>query len=544
MSDSDEEDIKIPNEPKDRIFFGSIELQLKEEHAAQSSRDGAPRSPTCVSPVPKDAIGPSSPAPRPAVGLSAAVSAGMQAGNINLSSEDAETMPLDEKSAEAKERHAKLLLQLELQKRARSLAVPTNDIQVRQRLRELGQPITFFGEGPAERRDRLRDLLAKAQEEGGEVPAPTAAATLQHDEEEQEEVYELFYTPGSRELRDARMFIAKYSLPRAAARLSARKRLLEDPLAYEAEKMATERSHELVKQFGNVVSQIGDERPLSSCALSPDAAIIATGGFSSVTKLWDIHTCTQKMLLRGHSDRVVSIAFHPDTGQSLPPTAACMATASTDSTVKLWTLQTNTELATLKGHVQRLCAVAFHPSGRYLGTTSFDRTWRLWDVESTQEVLLQEGHSRGTYGIAFQSDGSLVATGGLDAHVFVWDLRTGRQVTVFQGHSKQVLSVDWSPVGYILASGSDDHTVRIWDLRKQQCMCTIPAHFNLVSRVKFQPSLGKFLVSASYDASVKVWSSQDWSLLKVLAGHEGKVMGMDVSADSQTFLTAGYDRTW
>ena len=39
-----------------------------------------------------------------------------------------------------------LLDELERKKKARSLAVPTDDARVRARLRELGEPITLFGE--------------------------------------------------------------------------------------------------------------------------------------------------------------------------------------------------------------------------------------------------------------------------------------------------------------------------------------------------------------------------------------------------------------
>jgi U4/U6 small nuclear ribonucleoprotein PRP4 len=59
----------------------------------------------------------------------------------------------------------KLLKDLELNRRARRLAVPTNDQAVRQRLRQLGQPITLFGEREMERRDRLRHLMARLESE-------------------------------------------------------------------------------------------------------------------------------------------------------------------------------------------------------------------------------------------------------------------------------------------------------------------------------------------------------------------------------------------
>ncbi|KAF5014790.1 hypothetical protein F66182_14102, partial [Fusarium sp. NRRL 66182] len=59
----------------------------------------------------------------------------------------------------APERASALLSQFERKRRAAAIVVPTDDTRVRIRLRELGEPITLFGEGPADRRDRLRELL-------------------------------------------------------------------------------------------------------------------------------------------------------------------------------------------------------------------------------------------------------------------------------------------------------------------------------------------------------------------------------------------------
>lgn len=41
--------------------------------------------------------------------------------------------------------------------------MPITVIQVIKNLRELGQPVTLFGENPADRRDRLREVLAHSE---------------------------------------------------------------------------------------------------------------------------------------------------------------------------------------------------------------------------------------------------------------------------------------------------------------------------------------------------------------------------------------------
>ena len=74
-----------------------------------------------------------------------------------------EVMDLNDTSQEAQIKHAQLIRKYEAQKRARSINVPTAIEDVKQRLRELGHPITLFGEGPIERRERLKLVIASLE---------------------------------------------------------------------------------------------------------------------------------------------------------------------------------------------------------------------------------------------------------------------------------------------------------------------------------------------------------------------------------------------
>lgn len=107
-------------------------------------------------------------------------------------------------------------------------------------------------------------------------------------------------------------------------------------------------------------------------------------------------------------------------------------------------------------------------------------------------------------------DGSLLFTGDLGGFGMVWDLRIGRGILPLTGHVKGILSSDFSSNGHHLATGGDDNIIRIWDLRRKSGIERIPAHLKLISDVKFKD--GKYIVSASYDGSVKYWNSRDWSL--------------------------------
>jgi U4/U6 small nuclear ribonucleoprotein PRP4 len=340
---------------------------------------------------------------------------------------------------------------------------------------------------------------------------------------------DLFYTEGAEELLETRVKIAEWSIPRANQRLikERRHRAEEDPL--EHEERVERFSSFLQKSLVAEVSQVGDERPLTQGKFSPDAQLYCTSSWSGFIKLWKVPTCEPTLTIRGHEDRCNSIAFHPSC-KGMPPfdgKTVRLASASADSRVNLWCLTESQPLQVLEGHEDRVNRVVFHPMGEHLVTTSHDMRWRLWDINTSQELLLQEGHSRPTYGCAMHPDGSLLCTSDLGGVVRVWDLRSGKCILPMTGHGKQVLSVDFHPRGNQLATAADDHSVRIWDLRKRKCVHNLLAHNKLISEVSFERGEGRLMLTASYDCSVKLWSTTDWRVVKVLIGHEGRVMGAD-----------------
>lgn len=129
-------------------------------------------------------------------------------------------MTLSASNAETLATHQKLQRAYELERRAQTLPIPTNDREVRLRLREMGHPICFFGEDPGDRRERLRARAIEyyIQHDGS---APTFCLKTTHHTQEAQKAKdgEVFYTEGSEELKEARLLIAKYSLPRAQKRM-------------------------------------------------------------------------------------------------------------------------------------------------------------------------------------------------------------------------------------------------------------------------------------------------------------------------------------
>lgn len=430
----------------------------------------------------------------------------------------------------------------------RPVVVPTDDAIVRRQLRDLEQPAVYFGEGPAERRERLTRILTNlTPEERLRLQATTEPLKAIQDRDKEQ----AFYYEGSEALKKARYQIADFSIKQCNYRLDMARIKQLEPLSTRL--IPQQDLIEKIRHIDNPETYVDEEtssselKTLTSCNFNPDATMLCTSCRSGRCKIWSVPDMETHSILRGHQANANFIIFSPKSGPDLPPNVANLASCSMDGSVVLWSLTDETPVSQLSGpQAWRVTRVRYHPCGLYLASCCSDNSWRLWDISAETEILHQEGHSDAVFDLGFHPDGSLAGSAGLDSYVRVWDLRTGRSIQLLEGHSKGIRTIDFSPDGYHIATGSLDNSVKIWNLRQRKIEYTIPAHVNAVTTVMFEKESGFCLVSASFDKTVKFWSSQTWAPIKTLDTYEDKVARIDMSMDSSMLIScySKYLKLW
>ena len=91
----------------------------------------------------------------------------------------------------------------------------TDDSEVKLNLRQLSEPICLFGEGPGDRRERLRNLISRLSDD--EIARTLRKKEEQEKREEESQNEITWYHEGSDEVRLARIWLAEYSLKRQAS---------------------------------------------------------------------------------------------------------------------------------------------------------------------------------------------------------------------------------------------------------------------------------------------------------------------------------------
>eukprot|EP00889_Picochlorum_renovo_P003386 jgi/Picre1/30416/NNA_005780.t1 len=88
------------------------------------------------------------------------------------------------------------------------------------------------------------------------------------------------------------------------------------------------------------------------------------------------------------------------------------------------------------------------------------------------------------------------------------------------GHASGVLSLAASPDGTYVVSGSYDQTIRVWDTRTWKCLKVLKGHGGGIKSLVFTRD-GSLLFSTSSDNTIRVWSTSTWMCMRHLHGrHE------------------------
>jgi WD40 repeat protein len=197
------------------------------------------------------------------------------------------------------------------------------------------------------------------------------------------------------------------------------------------------------------------------------------------------------------------------------PDGKTLATASGDKTVKLWDAATWRELATLVHPAESV--VAFSPDGKKMATGCLDGVVRLWDANTGRELRTFKVAGINVFTLAFSPDGAtLVTGGGGNDQVEFWDVATAKPVAAVGTTGGQpsppknirtggaVLSVSFSPDGQILAVASYDRTVKLYSSDTLQLVNTFKGHNLAVDSVSFSDN-GRLLATGGRDGIAKLW---------------------------------------
>ncbi|KAI0374634.1 WD40 repeat-like protein [Pilatotrama ljubarskyi] len=290
--------------------------------------------------------------------------------------------------------------------------------------------------------------------------------------------------------------------------------------------------------------------------------VLFTGSKDRTIREWDLSTGSVIRVLDGvHESSVLSICVY----------RGLLASASSDRRVVVWDLAKNEAIKVIRDHEDSVLCVRF--DDRRLVSCSKDRTVRTYLFPDLKRQHILNAHRAAVNAVAI-SNNQIVSVSG-DRSLRLWDAETGAVIRTFENHHRRgIASVDFRHP-FVLSGSSDKH-IRLLDVSTLQGWSTSPsadnkppvvaelgsgvvceacgsntsaaaasqppprrrAHEDLVRSV----ALGsEFVVSGSYDFTVKVWDRQTGALVADLAGgHTGRIFC--VGFDYTKIVSCGEDQ--
>ena len=295
----------------------------------------------------------------------------------------------------------------------------------------------------------------------------------------------------------------------------------------------------------------GHRADIRCIALSSDDRMLASASHGSL-KIWNIRT--QSCIRTLECGYALCISFLP--GDKI------VVVGTRDGTLEMFDISSSTLLDTIKAHDRDIWSLQVHPDGRSLVTGSADKTAKFWDFKVIQEEILGTNrkmpkltlvHSRtlkvadDILAVRFSPDARLLAVSTLDNTVKVFFNDSLALFLTLYGHKLPVLSIDISYDSKLIVTSSADKNVRIWGLDFGDCHKAFFAHQDSIMSVTFMPNNnegnGHHFFSASKDRVIKYYDGDKFDQIQRLEGHHGEIWAMTISHSGEFLVTASHDRS-
>lgn len=205
--------------------------------------------------------------------------------------------------------------------------------------------------------------------------------------------------------------------------------------------------------------------PLRAVVFSPDGEYLATGGDDLVVRVFDTGNWELQKEFMSHSGSILSLQFSPDsrylasgsgTDKVIPQNAG-------ENLTRIWDMETGRQTLVLEGHKDGVMAIEWNENGSLIATASDDRTLRIWSFPEGEEIKQMKGHTSGVLDVSWTPDETRLITGSRDYKIKVWDFESGEELGSWSDYNC-VRSVDVHPNGEIAATSGVDLTLKIRDM--------------------------------------------------------------------------------
>ncbi|XP_022667088.1 lissencephaly-1 homolog isoform X2 [Varroa destructor] len=111
------------------------------------------------------------------------------------------------------------------------------------------------------------------------------------------------------------------------------------------------------------------------------------------------------------------------------------------------------------------------------------------------------------------------------------------------GHRAPITAVLFHPTYSVVISASEDATIKLWDYESGDFEKTLKGHTDVVQDLALDPHGGKLLASCSADMNVKLWDFQSYECIRTMRGHDHNVSSVAFLPSGDHLISCSRDKT-
>eukprot|EP00747_Dinoflagellata_sp_TGD_P155665 gnl/TRDRNA2_/TRDRNA2_177601_c0_seq3.p1 gnl/TRDRNA2_/TRDRNA2_177601_c0~~gnl/TRDRNA2_/TRDRNA2_177601_c0_seq3.p1 ORF type:complete len:437 (+),score=-32.72 gnl/TRDRNA2_/TRDRNA2_177601_c0_seq3:98-1408(+) len=317
---------------------------------------------------------------------------------------------------------------------------------------------------------------------------------------------------------------------------------------------------------------MGHNRPILTISFGPEGQKLCSGSGDKTLRFWNvINSMPEKTVKNYHRSWILSLSWSPD--------GVFVASGGLDNLIRLWIREQKNLAISLSGHEDWISSLDWKPCNleypcRYLLSGSKDggvvKDVCFLDLKMEQSRFgllildslflflmrikiglislkkkfnpsqIQEKISQ-QYRKAIANHPVRLASGSDDYTIVLWNVNSCETPKAkLLGHQKPVNYLSFSPDTKWLISASFDHTIRLWCGITGRFLSLFGSHVGPVYMCAWSPS-SRFFASASKDSTIKIFDVLECHLSDSLTGHKGHVFAIDWSPDGRLIASGGKD---
>lgn len=256
---------------------------------------------------------------------------------------------------------------------------------------------------------------------------------------------------------------------------------------------------------------VGHRNPIYAVSVGASANRIYTAGNDTGVVEWDLNDMAFSRIVYPVKSSVYALLALSE-GQ--------LVVGERSGEISIILMESGDPVARLQIHQKPIFDLVTFDEGRKLIACSEDGSISVWDLR-THEMLVQILLADTTVRCASISpDGQWGAFGLKNGQVKILSLADFEVIHTLFAHELTVTSVCFSPDGSQLLTGGRDAKFQIFDTKGFIAMMDFVPHMYAVYSIVFHPTLPVFATS-SRDKNVKIWSFEDFGLIKSLSRDKG-----------------------